>query len=127
MRNPLAEYEKQGYRIMAIRTNVSDPDSTKEMAAKMAERFGRIDTLVKNAGIMFAVKVSKVPIYELDLDKRDRVMLVDVKGPLLCARAVFPYMKAQGAGKKDHQCFLRSVLPGGGDTSTRIMWQVKGA
>jgi len=39
------------------------------------------------------------PFYELDLSEWDKVMTVNVKGTLLCSRAVFPPMKAQGGGK----------------------------
>lgn len=96
----LDDYEKMGVEVLSIRTDVSDPDSTREMASKTVERFGRIDILVNNAAMLYVAKISRdIPFYELDLDDWDRVMAVNVKGALLCARAVFPYMKAQGKGK----------------------------
>lgn len=96
----LDNYKKRGVEALAIRTDVSNPDSTQSMAAKVIERFGRIDILVNNAAVMRVVRISRgVPFHELDLDEWDRVMAVNVKGGLLCARAVFPYMKAGGGGK----------------------------
>lgn len=96
----LEEYKKKGTDVLAIKTDVSDPESALKMAAKTMERLGRIDILVNSAAMMRVVKVSRgVPFWELDLDEWDRVMAVNVKGALLCARAVFPHMKAQGKGK----------------------------
>ena len=94
-----AEIEAQGAEAIALKTDVSRPEDTLEMARKAADRFGKIDILVNNAAIFARVKVSMVPFYELDLNEWDRLMEVNLKGPFLCSRAVFPYMKAQGRGK----------------------------
>lgn len=91
---------KEGKEALAIKVNVSNVDDTQEMARKTVERFGRIDILVNNAAVFLRDKISKgVPFNELSLDEWDKVMAVNVKGPFLCCRAVFPYMKAQGAGR----------------------------
>ena len=94
------EVIKEGGEALAIRTDVSVPEDTQEMAKKTVAHFGRIDILVNNAAVLGRVKISRgTPFYELDLDEWDKVMEVNVKGVFLCARAVFPYMKDQGAGK----------------------------
>lgn len=94
------EVAKNGGEALAIRTDVSKLEDTLEMAKKTVERFGRIDILVNNAAAFSRVMISKgTPFYELDLDEVDKVIAVNFKGVLLCARAVFPHMKAQGGGK----------------------------
>ncbi len=91
---------KRGGEALAIKTDVSSITDTEEMARKTFERFGCIDILVNNAAIFGKVKISReVPFDQIDLDTWDRVIAVNFKGVLLCARAVFPYMKAQGSGK----------------------------
>ena len=45
------EIEEKGGEAMALHVDVSDQDSTREMARKTIENFGRIDILVNNAGI----------------------------------------------------------------------------
>lgn len=47
----VAEIEKRGARGLAIRTDVRDAARSREMIAKAAEVFGRVDMLVNNAGI----------------------------------------------------------------------------
>lgn len=89
----------KGRKALALKTDVSNPESTQEMAGRTVENFGRIDVLVNNAAIFGKIKISRVPFYEIDLDEWDRVFAVNLKGTLLCCRAVFPQMKTQGGGK----------------------------
>ena len=94
-----ADIQAAGGEALPLKTDVASESSTMEMAQKTKERFGRIDILVNNAAIFGRVKLTRVPFYELDLDEWDRVFAVNLKGTLLCCRAVFPHMKAQGGGK----------------------------
>ena len=61
------------------------------------ERFGRIDVLVNNAAYYYGV--ARKAFTEISLEEWDRMMAVNVKGPWLCTRAVFPNMKERGKGK----------------------------
>ena len=58
------------------------------------ERFGRLDVLVNNAGAF-----DGGPIDELSVEKWDRVVAVNLRGPFLCSRAAFRIMKKQGGGR----------------------------
>ncbi len=83
---------------LAVRVDVSDEVSTKAMAMAARDRFGRIDILVNNAGLFTALLPMK-PWTEISVEEWDRVMAVNVRGYLLCARAVFPHMKEWGWGR----------------------------
>ena len=94
------EIIKEGGEALAIKTDISIPADTIEMAKKTVEKFGKIDILVNNAAMLGRVAVSRgTPFWELSLEEWDRVMEVNVKGTFLCTRAVFPYMKEQKSGK----------------------------
>jgi 3-oxoacyl-[acyl-carrier protein] reductase len=95
----VGEIVARGGEAMALETDVSIPDTTLDMAEKTVERFGRIDILVNNAAMIFRAKITQGPFSELDPDEWDRIMAVNLKGPFLCTRAVFPYMKEQNGGK----------------------------
>lgn len=82
---------------MALKIDVSDEQSSKEMAEKTVERFGRIDILINNAAIFATIKTK--PFYEITPQEWDDIMRVNVKGPFLCSKAVYPQMKKQGKGK----------------------------
>jgi len=88
------EIESAGGEALSVHVDVADEDSTLEMGRAVHEQFGRVDVLVNNAGIFF------------DLEARDdslaylkKVLDVNMIGPWLCTRAVFPFMKEQGKGK----------------------------
>ncbi|MFQ5541602.1 MAG: SDR family NAD(P)-dependent oxidoreductase [Candidatus Binatia bacterium] len=84
---------------LAITVDVSEEESTKQMAAKTLETFGRIDVLVNNAAIFATIPMNRGGIDSISLDEWDRLMAVNLKGPFLCARAVLPAMRAQKSGK----------------------------
>jgi NAD(P)-dependent dehydrogenase (short-subunit alcohol dehydrogenase family) len=83
-----------GGEAAAFEVDVADQASTEGMARAVADRWGRIDVLVNNAGI-YGTIVRK-PFYEITTAEWDGLMAVNLKGPWLCARAVFPHLKKQG-------------------------------
>jgi NAD(P)-dependent dehydrogenase (short-subunit alcohol dehydrogenase family) len=88
---------QQGGEAIYIQTDVTDERSIQKMVRKTVEKFARIDILINNAAI-FATIVKR-PFYEISAGEWDAVMAVNLKGPFLCAKAVFPQMKKQGKGK----------------------------
>jgi 3-oxoacyl-[acyl-carrier protein] reductase len=81
---------------ISVPTDVTSTSSTRAMAERVAAQFGRIDVLVNNAGGAFVVR----DFWEMDADADwDRIVDVNLKGPWLCVRAVFPYMREQGRGR----------------------------
>jgi NAD(P)-dependent dehydrogenase (short-subunit alcohol dehydrogenase family) len=89
--------EKKGGEVMTLYTDVSSEESTKEMARKTIERFGRIDILINNAA--FFANIVKKPFYDISSQEWDEVIRVNLKGTFLCCKAVYPQMKKQGKGK----------------------------
>jgi len=88
---------QQGGDGVYINTDVTSEESTQGMARKTIEKFGRIDILINNAAL-FAT-ILKRPFYEIPAKEWDSVMAVNLKGPFLCSKAVYPQMKKQGKGK----------------------------
>ncbi|MEW6671884.1 MAG: SDR family NAD(P)-dependent oxidoreductase [Thermodesulfobacteriota bacterium] len=93
------DIQTAGGEALPLQTDVASETSVNEMARRTQAQFGRIDILVNNAAIFGRVKLTRVPFYELDLEEWDRVFAVNLRGTLLCCRAVFPQMKAQQSGK----------------------------
>ena len=90
------EIEAKGGQALALRTDVSDEASTKEMADKAMERFGRIDILVNNAALYYGLGAK--PWDARTPEEWDRIFAVNVKGSWLCCKAVVPHMISQGGG-----------------------------
>jgi NAD(P)-dependent dehydrogenase (short-subunit alcohol dehydrogenase family) len=91
------QVKKAGGEAIYVKTDVTSEESTTAMAGKVVAHFGRIDILVNNAAL-FADLVKK-PFWEIPAAEWDKVMAVNLKGPFLCAKAVYPQMKKQGKGK----------------------------
>ena len=91
------EIEAMGGVAKAFQADVAIEKDVIKMAEETVKVFGKIDILVNCAAIYDGL-VRKF-FTEIDPNEWDQVMTVNVKGPWLCTRAVFPYMKEQGEGK----------------------------
>ena len=63
------EVQDRGGEALALKTDISDPESSQEMARETVERFGSIDVLVNNAAHFVKTGISRVPFYELSFEE----------------------------------------------------------
>jgi len=99
-----------GFEAIAVPVDVSQEDSTHAMAKTVAERFGGIDILVNNAALMAEV-TPLGGLTTIPLDVWHRTIAVNLTGPLLCVRAVLPYLKEKGYGKIVNQSSGGAFMP----------------
>jgi len=85
-----------GGNTLGVAVDISDPDSTREMAAATMDAFGRIDHLVNNAAIFGGMEIDL--LLTVDWDYYRRFMSVNMDGALLCIRACWEHMAAGGGG-----------------------------
>jgi 3-oxoacyl-[acyl-carrier protein] reductase len=93
----VAAIEAAGGQAIAVKVDVANEQSTKRMSAVVVEQFGGIDILVNNAGYFRYLR--RNPFNEITVDEWDKVFSINVRGMWLCAKSVFPTMKAQMSGK----------------------------
>jgi NAD(P)-dependent dehydrogenase (short-subunit alcohol dehydrogenase family) len=87
--------EQSGGRAIAIPADVTQQRSVDDLVSKVARTFGPPSLLVNNAGSWRHVG----PVAECDPEEWWTDMEVNVKGTLLCTRAVLPAMLAARAGR----------------------------
>jgi len=80
-------------RVLAIECDVAEPRQVAAAIDRVANRFGRIDALVNNAG----VAVFK-PLLDTTFEEWARVIAVNLTGPFLCTQAAAPVMLRNGGG-----------------------------
>lgn len=71
----------------------STEEVAQQLTATARERFGRIDALVANAGIMWVQDITDTTVEDWD-----RVMNVNLRSMFVCCKAVIPTMVEQGGG-----------------------------
>jgi len=77
-------------RHLCVRADVSRPDDCRMLIARAAEHFGRIDTLVCNAGFSILRRVD-----EMSAEEFEQVFRTNVFGTTDCIRAAVPIMQKQ--------------------------------
>jgi len=89
--------EAKGGEAIALHADISDEDTTKMVADRTFEQFGKIDILVNNAAIY--ANIGFRPWDSLSAEEWDRIFAVNVKGTWLMCKAVVPFMMKEGKGK----------------------------
>ena len=88
------EIKKKGTEALSVRADVSRLADVRSLVQSTIDRFGQIDVLVNNAGVMFTRGV-----LETSEDDWDRTIDVNLKGAYLCSKEVAPIMVAQKFGR----------------------------
>ncbi len=82
-----------GGKAIAVETDVTDCDQVKHLVNAAVEKYGRVDVMINNAGMM-----QLSPLEALKLDEWDNMIDINIKGVLYGIAAALPHMKKQKAG-----------------------------
>jgi len=86
-----------GVRAAAFACDITDTAAVERLVAEVTARFGRLDILVNDAAYNKAI-----PFQDLDalsIEEWDRILAVNLTGPMRLIKAVAPVMKAQRQGR----------------------------
>ncbi len=89
----VARILEQGHEAVFVLVDVSSETEIKRVAEDTVARWGRIDILFNNAGIVLAKALE-----ETTEDEWDRLMSVNVKAAFLAIKHVVPHMRRSGGG-----------------------------
>ena len=103
------EITAAGGEALAFKGDISDEEQVSAMAKHALDTFGRIDILVNNAAVLVPRGILDLPTRHIDLHNK-----VNIKGPLLCIRAVLPTMLQQQQGWVINISSRAAVFPGPG-------------
>lgn len=78
---------------LALQADLSQPEPSVDIVRQTVDRFGRLDALVLNAGIVEPASVAKMA-----LDSWQRQIMVNLTAPFLTAQAALPHLIRQKGG-----------------------------
>ena len=88
------QIKKAGCNAVASYDSVATEDGANKIVRLAVEKFGRVDVLVNNAGI---IRVQ--PVWEIPTEDWDAVIKTHLYGTFFCTRAASAIMKQQGYGR----------------------------
>ncbi|WP_282602071.1 SDR family oxidoreductase [Paracoccus sp. PARArs4] len=83
----------KGTEVEVIQTDVTDRAQVQTMVDRTVERFGRMDVIVNNAGLM-----AIAPMDEAKVDEWDKMIDINIKGVLYGIASALPVFRKQQSG-----------------------------
>jgi NAD(P)-dependent dehydrogenase (short-subunit alcohol dehydrogenase family) len=109
------EIQAAGGEAIAYKADISDEEQVNALAQHTLDTYGRIDVLINNAAVLVPRGILELPTRHIDLHNR-----INIKGPILCIRAVLPTMLAQKQGWVITISSRAAVFPGPGPYSKDV-------
>jgi 3-oxoacyl-[acyl-carrier protein] reductase len=108
----VALVQEQGGEAAGFEVDVTDKASVERMVDSVVVRWGRIDALVNNAGVVMDAQLK-----DMSEEQFDRVIAINLKGSYNTARAVVPVMLRQGSGAIINTASIAGVYGNFGQTN----------
>jgi NAD(P)-dependent dehydrogenase (short-subunit alcohol dehydrogenase family) len=90
----VAEIVRAGGEAVAHHASIAEPEGARSLVELALERFGTVDVLVNNAGILRDKTFAKVTLEDFEA-----VLAVHLLGTVYCTHAAWPVMLEQGYGR----------------------------
>ena len=90
----VTELTGSGYKAIAVRANVGEPDDAQALAQRALDEFGRIDILVNNAGVNRDRSLRR-----MSTEEWQEVINTDLNSAFYCTSAVLPDMIERKYGR----------------------------
>jgi 3-oxoacyl-[acyl-carrier protein] reductase len=106
-----SQLRNEGVRAEAFQCDVTDPQQVRNLVSDVLDSFGRVDVLVNNAAYN-----KWIPFDDLDAlthEEWNKMLNVNLTGPMLCIKAVAPAMKRQGSGRIVNISSIAGLAPSG--------------
>ncbi|MFE4706932.1 SDR family NAD(P)-dependent oxidoreductase [Peribacillus simplex] len=87
-------FREKGYEAVGLQADITDTEQVNQMVETIIGRYGRIDGLINNTGVVRDNLILKMPEEDFDF-----VMNVNLKGAWICSKAVLGHMKQQEYGR----------------------------
>lgn len=91
--NVATAIQAKGLDAIAFDLDVSNQQQVETLVKKVVASYGKVDILINNAGTDLTAAIEDLPVQEWK-----RILDVNLNGPFMISKAVFPVMRQQGHG-----------------------------
>jgi len=105
------ELRQLGGKAIAVRVEVTAPESVEALVDQVAREFGRIDILVNDAAYNKWIPFAQ--LQDLQMEDWTRILGVNLTGRFVCIKAVAPIMKRQRQGRIVNVSSVTGLSPTG--------------
>jgi 3-oxoacyl-[acyl-carrier protein] reductase len=105
------ELQSTGARAQAMACDVTSPPQVQDLVSRVLDTFGRVDILVNDAAYN-----KWIPFGDLDAmayEEWQKILAVNLTGPMLCIKAVAPAMRRTGGGRVVNIASVAGLAPSG--------------
>jgi len=105
-----AAFRNEGIEATGIAAHMGDRQQIKELVRQTLDAYGGIDIIVNNA----AINPVFGPIMQTDAEVFDKILDVNLKGPLELSKLAYPIMKERGGGSIINISSIEALTPAAG-------------
>lgn len=106
----VTSFKKEGIEALGVACHMGDMEQIQSLLGQTQKAFGGVDIIVNNA----ATNPVFGPVVNTDTTAFDKIMDVNVKGPLELAKLAYPIMKERGSGSVINISSIEGITPGQG-------------
>lgn len=93
LKETVVEAESKGVKIEYLVSNVAKIEDCESAVEETVNRYGAIDILFNNAGVLSAAST-----HETELEEWDRIFNINVRGTFMMSKLAVPHMLKKGSG-----------------------------
>jgi 3-oxoacyl-[acyl-carrier protein] reductase len=105
------ELRGMGRRAEALACDVAEPQQVQELVTQVMQTFGRVDILVNDAA--YNKWIAFNDLEAMTYDEWQKILTINLTGPMLCIKAVAPIMRQQGQGRIVNIASVAGLMPSG--------------
>ena len=106
-----SKLQQTGVRAEAMACDVADPQQVQQLVAQVVQTFGRVDILVNDAA--YNKWIAFQDLDAMTYEEWQKILNVNLTGPMLCTKAVAPVMRRQGSGRIVNIASIAGLMPSG--------------
>jgi NAD(P)-dependent dehydrogenase (short-subunit alcohol dehydrogenase family) len=103
--------QETGVRAEALGCDVTHPQQVQGLVTQVLETFGRVDILVNDAA--YNKWIAFQDLEAMTYEEWQKILDVNLTGPMLCIKAVAPIMRRQGHGRIINIASIAGLMPSG--------------